>query len=84
MNDLAARVPTIAPTVTTPYPVLSELSTAILHATVVADIQDVVLQASDASTAAEVGVKLWAPKFNPWIVTDPAPDAGLFWVALSA
>ena len=55
VND-KARVPTIAPTVTTPCPTLSDLGTAILHATVVADVQDVVLHASDASTSAAVGV----------------------------
>ena len=76
-----ARVPAIAPTVTTPCPTLSDLGTTILHATVVADVQDVVLQASDASTAAAVGVNAYEPKLRPEMVTDPALLAAKFLAA---
>ena len=69
MKDDDAIVPTTALTVTTLYPTLSELRVPNMHATAVPDVHDVVLHAFDASTAAALGVKLYAPKFSPEIVT---------------
>jgi hypothetical protein len=68
-------VPTIALTVSFALDTAPVVAVAGAQATVVPDVHAVVAQ-SAVPTASAVGVKLYAPKLSPEIVTDPPPELG--------
>ena len=81
MNPTTDRVPTTALTVTLARVALAWVVNALgEHATVVPDVHDAVPQRMSPEWVA-VGVKLYAPKFSPLIVTVPDPERIVFFGA---
>ena len=81
MNPTTDRVPTTALTVTLARVALAWVVNALgEHATVVPDVHDAVPHRMSPECVA-VGVKLYAPKFSPLIVTVPDPERIVFFGA---
>ena len=75
MNAAEALVPTVALTVIFALGTAPVVEVAGAQATIVPDVHAVVAQGA-VPTAIAVGVKLYAPKLSPKIVTDPLAELG--------